>query len=543
MTRAPCSRSRSNVLRFRFWASVCSMAVFIACFVDRPHDPSDSFGSEADSMGDTRSEVSEGSCAPNQTTCIRGVVAMCDSSGSGWKYSPCPPGQVCERDDCVPNTPTVVLVATPPIDDQEVPNLPAVSEELRASIEHSLCSEIPDCCATVRTASTRPGNEAAQLATKYWLRRILSDLAERGTFSVSLLSAPSRLDPPLDVACVPPESVSSCLEGSPDLMTFEEWQSAPLDPLPTTPDEHALSLLRASIRVADEEPAAILEWVDGVYEQDSRGQVINPELNTRQTGPYDLASIAWLYLTTAHRPEGRSCESRADCGHRHYQCVNAHCSDPAAACRTQDVVVLGSFLHSLQFTSVEGPCYTGGAAGLDWDVWVRWLRWGATCDTTNQCRPGSTCADPCSFSDYPECRLPNTCLSASFMDNYENSPWLASGLLDLTPFVPTAFPLDSAGRELEATFHSIFTGMAANEPVTVAEAVQYASRVALLGGGVAVTPGPPEISGQVHTLDLDWPYISFDFETRYIELVEALFARQGTTVCTPEKAGLKESSP
>ncbi|MCC6774503.1 MAG: hypothetical protein IT360_25230 [Gemmatimonadaceae bacterium] len=508
---------------------------------DRPtHDGISVADAEPDSEADTEAAGADVPCTPNTTTCARGVVATCRDGGGGWIYSACPAGQVCEVDECVDNVPAVVIVAMASLDDQGIHGIRAIPGALETAVESALCDDIPSCCDRFRSALARPGNEAAQVATKYWLRRLLRDLDARGTFSVSLLGPPSRLNP-VDSTCLPPTSVDPCLEGAPDLMRFSDWQAVEPEALPTMPvvsGEQARVLLDASVRQTDSTPDALLSWVDGVFAQDALGETLNPELNTRQAGPYDYGLITWLYLATEHRPEGRKCAADSDCGHRHYRCVDEHCTDPAAACRTQDVVLLGSFLDRLQITSIETSCYVGGVGGVDWDVWARWLRWGVSCAEERDCRVGSTCMDPCDVSDYPQCSLPDACMPEDLIDQLGDDPLLASAIDDFTDWLPSAFARDSAGREFAATFHAIFTGMAAADPVPPVAAVQYATRAALLGGGVAVTPTVPELMPYVRGWLLDSPFISIDYEARYRELVEAISARLDTSVCTPKLVGL-----
>jgi len=499
-------------------------------------------------------------CVPEAEACERGVVARCRADGAGWVYSACPPGQVCRGSGCVDNVPSVVLVVESPIWDQAGGSEGALPEELRAVIEQTLCDELPWCCGAFVQAFDRIGHFSAQVATKYWVRRLLQDLASRGRFSVTLLGAPSRPEPGL--AICEPSTLDACLAGAPEGMRYGEWRDAlsifgevvsggahsGIYRPEILWDDELAALTRASVRAMDAEAQVLLTWVDGQFTQSEDGDVTNPELNVAQVIPYNMQFVTWLYLATLHRPEGRPCQSDTDCGHQHYECVEGLCADPAAACRTQDVVLVGNLLQELRrpLWSYPDACDVGGVGGVDWDVWTRWVGWGAACEEERECPTGSTCTDPCTYFQTSECEQPATCLPDAILPYFGTDPIVAAATIDLTRWSPTPFLQDAAGRPVTATTHTVFTGvdpLNPHQPFWAYGGWELAQRAATVGGGVAVAPCIPAILPFITFWAGDSPFISCDYETRYGALVDVLSGRIGTTVCTPERVGLGAEWP
>lgn len=518
------------------------------------NDASDSSSTVQDSSGGAI-------CAPGRMTCARGVVATCRADGKAWMYTACPKGQLCERDECVENRPTVLIVANAAAPDEGEPTamiLPALQEQA----SQSLCAATPECCEVFDRMLSSGTNEAAVVMAKYWIRKLATDLVGKASRLV-LLGPPTAHAsdaPPFECADSVARQVAACVGGDVPLMRLPDFQRAVtslydsdvlLSParIPTWTElrrtaEGYDDLMRATLKEdTARDFAAVALWVDGRAEPAIDAQPANHELTLGPADGYPMALLAYLYLAEEVRIAGKRCQTDSDCGDGDYKCIGSGCVDGAAVCRTYDVIHVGPFVERTVPLWVPDICGGGPGNDVDYNVWTQWMRWGVSCSKRETCLSGAACRNLCDFTTFEPCEEANICVPDALVD-VENV--VAVRLLaDFSDFFPSANTRDAGGTRFYADSHSILIGPnpEPNPYVLAFGSLDYATVAAVVGGGVAVTPCVPGLDLSEHP---DWRqsgHFSCDYEERYSELVKSIEAHGAEMLCTPDRVGLPESAP
>ena len=520
-----------------------------------PGDVLDERPTGSDTTSDVASDAEGVRCAPGVVTCERGVVAQCNAFGDGWEYTACPAGDVCVGHGCVLNRPRIILAVDSPLPDDQSGGPAALPDALVRDIGDLICRDMSACCDEFEAAESIGGNLITSLATKYWVRRLASDLSET-TFSWSLLGSPSATPghataPECAGALV--DQADSCLGGSSSLMTLPELQLLLANLVPagieaaaagipawdndgsTTPSFQ--KLMAAIVKVGGGTARDVLRWVDGVAETNG-GRVSNPELNTTRARDYGMPFLTYLYLAGERNAGSLRCTAASDCGDPDFECVDGLCTDAASACRVEDVIFIASFATVDQEHWTENDCLGGAGYSVAYNVWTQWLRWGVSCEKGGGgCRDGSTCVWPCDYTDFVPCTVSPVCLPDSLATSTGDP--LASRVLwgDFLGFFGKRFPADRFGHQLQVTSHTILVGASpVDEQRQGYGAVEEASAGALAGDGVAVTPCAPNVED-------DYPapqssYFSCDYEAHYQDLLARIRHHAQSSVCTPQLVGL-----
>lgn len=425
--------------------------------------------------GDCKDKV----CDPGQKQCSKLQIQVCDEWGTGFAHVPCPPGSACYTEQCEPIKHNVVLIFDTSGSMGSIGALDAVP-----CICASGCKTKPyPACEDLACPQSRLG-----LAKKVFNEIFASEVFKRVQFAMLRFPQREKADSPetcgslLDPTGIGHYTNLSSAGGNSDWITGDDNSHIPADGGWFEQGLAEILSVPFPVDEADDTTPKAKEWVDGDEVFEKIGPACQKNVDcpvgvcalNKQTGEGECAThtnhelratggtplgkslfYAGEYLRKYGVPQGKACETDADCGNINYFCgPQKTCFDPLRGCR-QNIVIL--------FTDgVESPA-TVVTDFFNPAVQAKRLHYGLGCAFHSDCAGGAKCKTG-------SCQEYNAPSPILLIDG-------AGGANRLT---------DYEGNSIAATVHVVDISQGSSESSNQA--------IALHGGGIffPVSNGDPE---------------------------------------------------
>ena len=342
-------------------------------------------------------------CEPGDASCEDLQVRECNTAGTGWLSYPCAPGSICEGDEgCQPYKNNIVLIFDTSGSMDAAPF--DIGTECVVECAGGGCPTLPyPACESPMCPRSRLG------LSKLAFMRLFS-LITTPNINLIVTRFPQRVSKSQgDCGDMfgtghyqPGMTDSSYITGDdddhepPDGSWFDQYLHEIISvPMPKTTDDDTFAQARLwmdfdeVVEPFHEEPCVSDDdCVNGYCELDEGERVCwrhtNPELRATGNTPLGRSLFyAGEVIRKYVKPDGKSCESDADCDNVNYYCgPDGTCFDPLGHCRSLSIIL---------FTDgVEDPA-TSTAEFHNPRVQAKRMRYGLSCATDADCGEGASC--------------------------------------------------------------------------------------------------------------------------------------------------------
>ncbi len=397
---------------------------------------------------------SEVICTPGEATCEGGKLVKCDPKGVAWVTIPCPPGQGCFKESCEPLRHNLLLIFD--------------TSGSMASI--GFMDQVPCICGNQAQCPAKPfpycEDSACPMSKLGLSKHVFNkffEVEKINSVHLVLTHFPQRIKYPPAQSCNDLFSFGRGWYGfgmtDSDFLTGDDNSHVTEDggwfdkylyeilsvPFPTSWEQENLEELKLWVNFdeavgATTEPCTQKADCPGGFcgvAQESGDKVCwyhtDPELRALTGTPLGRSLF---YAGEIYRkqimPNGKSCQTDADCANRNYYCTTKGiCKDPFAHCR-------GNMI--LMFTDgVESP-ETQLGDFFNPRIQAKRFRYGLGCQVDADCGPEATCGNGV-CGGYPH---PNS--GGGSIPGNKQEPWR---LLDYNgdPIAITTHVIDLSGGE------------------------------------------------------------------------------------------------